>query len=102
MSTQKIKSVIIEENGGSEKFKVVENEIPNIPKISIKVTPSDDLRSYHINSDKIKKILNFKPQHSVEDAIRDLCKAFQNGLLPNSLTDDIYFNVKTMKKIEAV
>ena len=27
MSTQKIKSVIIEENGGSEKFKVVENEI---------------------------------------------------------------------------
>ena len=54
------------------------------------------------NSDKITELTGFKPQFSVEDAIRDLCQAFREGKLPNSLTDDKYFNVKTMKKIGAV
>jgi nucleoside-diphosphate-sugar epimerase len=82
--------------------KVVAEEFPNKDDISIEVTPSDDLRSYHINSDKITELTGFKPQFSVEDAIRDLCQAFLEGKLPNSLTDDKYFNVKTMKKIGAV
>ena len=82
--------------------KVVAEEFPNKDDISIEVTPSDDLRSYHINSDKITEFTGFKPQYSVEDAIRDLCQAFSEGKLPNSLTDDKYFNVKTMKKIGAV
>ena len=81
---------------------VVAEEFPNKDEISIEVTPSDDLRSYHINSDKITELIGFKPQYSVEDAIRDLCQAFRNGKLPNSLTDDKYFNVKTMNKIGAV
>ena len=82
--------------------KVVAEEFPNKDEISIEVTPSDDLRSYHINSEKITEITGFKPQYSVEDAIRDLCQAFSEGKLPNSLIDDKYFNVKTMKKIGAV
>jgi len=82
--------------------KVVAEEFPDKDEISIEVTPSDDLRSYHINSDKITELIGFKPQYSVEDAIRDLCQAFRKGKLPNSLTDDKYFNVKTMKKIGAV
>tara|TARA_B100001250_G_scaffold414170_1_gene451040 strand:+ start:1214 stop:2227 length:1014 start_codon:yes stop_codon:yes gene_type:complete len=81
--------------------KVVAEEFPDKDEISIEVTPSDDLRSYHINSDKIKKILGFKPKYSVEDAIRDLCQAFANNKLPNSLDDDKYYNVRTMKKIGA-
>ena len=40
-------------------------------------------------------------QVSVENAIRGLCKAFREGELPNSLNDDKYFNVRTMKKIGA-
>jgi nucleoside-diphosphate-sugar epimerase len=82
--------------------KVVAEEFPNKDEISIEVTPSDDLRSYHINSEKITEFTGFKPQYSVEDAIRDLCQAFSEGKLPNSLIDDKYFNVKTMKKIGAV
>ncbi len=81
--------------------KVVAEEFPDKDEISIEVTPSDDLRSYHINSDKIKKILGFKPKYSVEDAIRDLCQAFANNKLPNSIDDDKYYNVRTMKKIGA-
>jgi len=81
--------------------KVVAEEFPDKNEISIEVTPSDDLRSYHINSDKIKQVLGFKPKYSVEDAIRDLCQAFANDKLPNSLDDDKYYNVRTMKKIGA-
>ena len=33
--------------------------------------------------------------------MRGLCKAFREGKLPNSLTDDKYFNVNTMQKLTA-
>ena len=33
-----------------------------------------------INSDKIKNVLNFKFKRSVEDAINDLCDAFDKKL----------------------
>ena len=82
--------------------KVVLEEFPEKDEITIEVSPSNDLRSYHINSDKITNVIGFKPQHSVEEAIRDLCLAFREGKLPDSLGDDIYFNVRTMKKIGAV
>ena len=81
--------------------KVVAEEFPDKDKIGIEVTSSDDLRSYHINSDKVTEVIGFKPQFSVEDAIRGLCTAFREGKLPNSLDDDKYFNVRTMKKIGA-
>jgi nucleoside-diphosphate-sugar epimerase len=81
--------------------RVVAEEYPNKDEITIAVSPSDDLRSYHINSDKVTKMLGFKPQYSVEDAIRGLCQAFRDGKVPNSFDDDNYFNVRTMKKIGA-
>ena len=81
--------------------KVVAEEFPGKNEITIEVSPSNDLRSYHINSEKITEHLGFKPQYSVDDAIRDLCQAFLNGKLPNSFNDDKYFNVRTMKKIGA-
>jgi nucleoside-diphosphate-sugar epimerase len=82
--------------------KVVKEEYPEKSEIGIVTTPSDDNRSYHINSDKVKRILGFSPKHSIEDAIRDLCKAFRKGILPNSFEDDIYFNVKRLKRKQAV
>ena len=70
-------------------------------KIKIKTEFSDDNRSYHINSNKIKKILNFSPTLTVEDAVKDLCVAFKKNLLPNSF-DDKYFNVKSIKKSDII
>lgn len=81
--------------------KVVEEVFPEKGVIPIEVTKSDDPRSYHINSDKIKRILGFQPKHSIEEAVRDLCKAFREGKLPNSFDDNQYFNVRTMKAIGA-
>ena len=44
-------------------------------------TKSDDIRSYHINSDKIKEQLNFEPKLTVENAVQDLCTAFKKNVL---------------------
>jgi nucleoside-diphosphate-sugar epimerase len=81
--------------------KVVEEVFPEKGSISIDVTTSDDSRSYHINSDKIYRVLGFKPKKSIEDAVMDLCQAFKGGKIPNSLTNDKYYNVRTMKAIGA-
>lgn len=79
---------------------VVEEEFPDKSPLSIETVPSDDNRSYHINSDKIKKCIGFEPIHSVEDAVRDLCRAFKAGKIPNSMTEDNYYNVKRIKALE--
>jgi len=79
---------------------IVEKEFPG-PEIEVLTTTSDDTRSYHINSDKIKRVLGFEPKFTIEDAIRELCSAFRDGKLPESLIDDRYFNVKRLKRIQA-
>ena len=81
--------------------KVVEQEFPEIGDIKIEKEKTDDIRSYHINSEKIKKILNFSPKHSIEDAILELCNAFKKKLLKDTFENDFYFNVKRLKNIQA-
>ena len=81
--------------------RIVQEMFPEKGDIPIVTTPSDDLRSYHVNSDKIQRVLGFKPKRSVEDAIRDLCVAFKAGKLPDSLTDTAYFNVRRLKELNA-
>ena len=78
---------------------VVEEEFNLKNKIDIVRTSSDDLRSYHINSDKINEMLGFVPKHTIEEAIIELCNAFKGDKLPNSFEDDNYFNVKKMKNL---
>jgi nucleoside-diphosphate-sugar epimerase len=80
--------------------KVVEEFFPEIGEIEIIKTESDDPRSYHISSEKIKKVLNYAPKYSVEDAVRDLCVAFKDGKLQDSFDDDKYFNVQRMKNLK--
>lgn len=77
---------------------VVEREFPGTD-IQIEVTHSNDNRSYHINSDKIREVLGFVPKYTIEDAVKELCHAFRENLLPDSLNDDKYFNVKRLKSI---
>jgi len=78
---------------------VVEEEFPEFAPIPVETTPSDDLRSYHVSSKKILDQLGWAPSRSTEDAVRDLCRAFRDGRLPDSLDDDRYFNVRTVKNL---
>ena len=92
MSIKEISSVVKQ---------VVQEEFPEKQTIEIETTESNDNRSYHINSEKIYRALGFRPKHSVQDAVRSLCAAFREGKIPDSMNDDRYYNIRTMRKLEA-
>ena len=81
--------------------KIVAEEFPKKGKIDIVTTPSDDNRSYHVNSDKVFRVLGYRPKRTIADAVRDLARAFRNHLLDDSFENDWYYNVRTMKRIGA-
>ncbi len=81
--------------------KIVQEEMPEKGPIEIVTTPSNDNRSYHVNSDKISRVLGFTAKRTIEDAVRDLSRAFRNHLLEDSFDNDWYYNVRTMKRIGA-
>lgn len=80
---------------------VVQAEYPDRPPLEIVRTETNDNRSYHINSEKIARVLGYRPKRLIADAVRDLCTAFKAGKLPNSMTDDWYFNVRHLKARKA-
>ena len=68
-------------------------------KVEIILTETDDNRSYHISSDKIRNELDFINKYTIKDAIIGIKNAFKRNEYIDSLNNDIYFNVKMMKKI---
>ena len=48
-----------------------------IGNVEITRTISDDNRSYHVSSQKIKEVIGFETQFTVKDAVKDLKEAFQ-------------------------
>ena len=69
-------------------------------EVDIVVTPSDDNRSYHVSSEKIKKDVGFSATRTVSDAIVDLKQAFDLGKVPDSMTNDRYYNIKRMQALK--
>ena len=90
-------------NAGYENKTVLDlaNTVKNVlgDDIQLVETPTDDNRSYHISSKKIKEELGFEAKYSIREAMEDLCNAFENGLLPNSLENEMYFNIKRMQSL---
>jgi len=78
---------------------VVQEEFPDWDELPIVTQASDDIRSYHISSEKIRRVLDFVPQRSIEDGARDLLRAFRDGLLPGAPDDERYNNVRHMKTL---
>jgi nucleoside-diphosphate-sugar epimerase len=91
-------------NAGYENYTLI--ELAEIVKrvigkdLFIDVEQTDDLRSYHVSSQKMKTELGFEPSHSIESAVRGLLEAFEDGRLPNPMDDSKYFNIKKMQEIE--
>ena len=79
---------------------IVEEEFPEKKPIRIERTTSDDLRSYRITSRKIAEKLGWEPKRNIEDAVRDLCRAFKAGKFPgDTMKDESFVNVKTVKAL---
>ena len=66
---------------------------------AIVATPSDDHRSYHISSEKIRRELGFIPRRSIADAAAGLLAAFRAGRIPDPMRDSRYYNIKTMQNL---
>ena len=69
--------------------KLVTKHLP----VEISTVPSNDPRSYRVNSDKLLKT-GFKPTKTVEDAIQEIIQKFNAGLLKD---EDRYYNLKWMQ-----
>ena len=76
---------------------VVRARVPGRDKLEIVTTPSDDNRSYHICSERIRRDLGYLPTRGIRDAVEDLIAAFRDGRLPDSMHAVRYFNIKTMQ-----
>lgn len=68
--------------------------------VTLVATPTNDMRSYHISSQKIAERLGFVPRHTIREAVEDLRDALVEGKLPNSLQDERYFNIKRMQNLK--
>ncbi len=68
------------------------------PQSPIDVTPTNDLRSYHISSKKIQSHLGFTPRYTIADAVSSIANAIRGGQVPNAMTDPVYYNIKTMQQ----
>lgn len=99
---EKIAGKIFNAGYENQPVKKIAETVKNVVGDNVKLitTPSDDNRSYHISSQKIKDELGFETTHTIRDAVEDLCAAFDKGLLPNSLDDEMYFNIKRMQNVE--
>ncbi|MBO0350650.1 SDR family oxidoreductase [Phormidium pseudopriestleyi FRX01] len=100
--TEKIAGEIF--NAGYENQSVLElaKTVQQVMGDDVKLvrTPTNDNRSYHISSRKIAVRLGFVPKHTIREAVEDMKRAFESGLLPNSLTDERYFNIKRMQNLK--
>ncbi len=66
--------------------------------IDIACEPTNDLRSYRICSEKIRRDIGFVPRHTVADAVRGLAAAFDRGQVPDSMTDPRYYNLRVLQR----
>ena len=70
------------------------------PNVVLKKIETKDTRSYHISSKKIKDIIGFETNLTIEDAVQDLKKAFEKKLLINTFNNELFFNIKRMQAIK--
>jgi nucleoside-diphosphate-sugar epimerase len=83
-------------NAGFENISIMDiaNKVAASVPAEIVVTPSNDPRSYRLNSDKVLAT-GFNPKYNVQYAISEIIDAFKLG---NIRDEDGCYNVRTMKK----
>lgn len=82
-------------NAGFENISILEiaNRVVEKVDAELVVTPSNDPRSYRINSDKLLAT-GFKPSKTVDDAINEIIEAYNLGALKNETR---FHNLKWMQ-----
>jgi len=84
-------------NAGFENISILDiaQRVTKDIEAEIIVTPSNDPRSYRLNSDKLLAT-GFSPKHGVDFAIKEIVEKFNRGVLKD---EDKYYNLKVMNKL---
>ena len=100
-SSSKINGEIFNVGFKNQSVNELANDVKDIIGEDVKIvnTKSDDNRSYHVSSQKIKEILGFETKFSVKDAVSDLKNAFEKKLLVDTFENEFFFNIKRMNNI---
>lgn len=87
-------------NAGFENISIMDiaRRVTDLVSAEIVVTPSNDPRSYRLNSDRLLAT-GFKPRFNVEYAMKEIIEAFQSGRLKD---EDGCYNLRIMKKIPSL
>ncbi len=67
--------------------------------VEIERVLSNDNRSYHVNSDKIARVIGFRARFSINQAIHSLVNAYVEGKIKDPLTNPDYYNIKKMQEL---
>ena len=76
---------------------LVKEAVGGNPEVT--TAPTDDMRSYHISSEKIRKELGFEARHSIKEASAGLAAALRDGRVPDPMGNPLYYNIKTMQAV---
>lgn len=69
------------------------------PEVAVTAKPTNDLRSYHVNSDRIRRTLGFAARRTIEDAVHGIAAAYRAGKLSDPLNNPLYHNIKLMQQV---
>jgi nucleoside-diphosphate-sugar epimerase len=98
---QKINGQIFNVGFKNQSVNELANEVKEIIGNDVKITntTSDDNRSYHVSSEKIREILGFTTKYTVKNAVLDLKIAFEKKILINTFNNEFFYNIKRMNNI---
>jgi len=99
--TKKINGQIFNVGFRNQSVNELANDVKEVIGSDVKIiyTKSEDNRSYHVSSEKIRDVLNFNTKYTVKDAVLDLKNAFEKKDLLNTFNDEFFFNIKRMQSI---
>jgi len=82
-------------NAGFENISIMDiaKKVAEHADAEIVVLPSNDPRSYRLNSDRLLAT-GFRPKRTVEDAIKEIIGLYRQGTLKN---EDHFYNLKWMQ-----
>ena len=100
--TKKVNGEIFNVGFKNQTVNELASDVTEIVGDDVKIikTKSDDNRSYHVSSEKIREILGFQTNYTVKDSVSDLKSAFENKLLINTFENEFFFNIKRMNSIK--
>jgi nucleoside-diphosphate-sugar epimerase len=83
-------------NAGFENLSIMEiaRMVAEHVDAEVIVTPSNDPRSYRVNSDRLLAT-GFRPKYNVEEAIKEIVGMYRQGALKN---EDRFYNLKWMQQ----